>query len=244
MNAPAPDAEMVSGAVFLGEWRRREWGRGRQDKGTGLAVGWVDMGRGLKRVPYKIFGLQRTGTNLMAALLERNFRVLSLEPRTEWKHGPVGKVQRTWQGQAVRYVVCVRNPYAWLVACYRYFQKVKGLDRSIAPQFERNASMSFDEFVMTPSYGFDSPVARWNQMNLHWLSELPPKYTAVVRQEDQLTGQVAVLKRIERRFGFSRKSDGLKGIRAHGCDGECAARRRRCGGGVANLHGELFAFAA
>ena len=48
-------------------------------------------------IPFKVFGLQRTGTNLMVALLTRNFVVRSLEIGAEWKHGPLIKRVRSVQ---------------------------------------------------------------------------------------------------------------------------------------------------
>ncbi len=66
-------------------------------------------------IPFKVFGPQRTGTNLMVALLTRNFFVHSLEIGAEPKHGPVEKVERQWNGTPARFVLCVKNPYAWLL---------------------------------------------------------------------------------------------------------------------------------
>ncbi len=76
-------------------------------------------------IPFKVFGLRRTGTNLMVALLTRNFFVHSLEIGAEWNHGPVD-------------------------SCFRYFQGSLDADPTVTPQFVTNPSMSFDEFVVTP----------------------------------------------------------------------------------------------
>src|SRR5205085_704151 len=124
-------------------------------------------------IPFKLFGLQRTGTNLMQLLLGRNFNTISCESGTEWKHGKVADPARTLHGELLRFILCVKNPYAWLDSCYRYFQRSWRADRTVAPQFKSNPTMSFPDFVRSATYNFQSPVHRWNEMNRHWLNELP-----------------------------------------------------------------------
>jgi hypothetical protein len=151
-----------------------------------------------QRVAYKIFGLQRTGTNLTAALLNRNFLAESIEKWTDWKHGPVRELVLRWNDLPVRYVICARNPYAWLGCCYRYFKKAVRRDPTLPPQYQQNPKMSFDEFARTGSYEFPNPVQRWNKLYAHWRSILPPENLAVVRQEDLLADQIQVLERLQR----------------------------------------------
>lgn len=164
------------------------------------------------QIPFKVFGLQRTGTNLMVALMTRNFHVHSLEMGAEWKHGPVRRTERIWNDSPARFVLCVRNPYAWLYSCYRYFRRANGSDRTVAPQFKRDPSVSFEEFVVTPTYTFATPVHRWNEMYARWLRELPEDRTAVVRQDDQLERQMSVLESVEAKLGVARKSPDLHPI--------------------------------
>jgi hypothetical protein len=166
------------------------------------------------KTPFKMFGLQRTGTNLMVALMQRNFHVHSLEIGAEWKHGPLQSPDRQWHGAPARFVLCVRNPYAWLVSCYRLFRRTHNADCAVAPQFQRDPSMSFEEFVVSPSYEFETPVHRWNHMNGLWLDTLPAGRHTLVRQEDQLEGQVGVLERVERELGLTRLSAELRLIEA------------------------------
>lgn len=167
---------------------------------------------GAPSVPVKIFGLQRTGTNLMAALLARNFRVRRLVRGTEWKHGHVRNPSHAWNGTPVRFILCVRNPYSWLLACYRYFTKAVGRDPTLPPQFAQDPPPSFESFVTLPSYEFDDPVERWNRMNRHWLKSLPPSRTAVVRLEDQVDDQIQVLERVQSHLALPRRSNGLRRI--------------------------------
>lgn len=166
----------------------------------------------VEQIPFKVFGLQRTGTNLMVALMTRNFHVHSLEIGAEWKHGPVRRADRAWNNSPARFVLCVRNPYAWLYSCYRYFRRANGVDRTVAPQFKRDPSVSFEEFVLTPTYTFATPVHRWNEMYARWLRELPEDRTAIVRQDDQLEHQTSVLEAVEAKLGLHRKLPELQPI--------------------------------
>jgi hypothetical protein len=154
-------------------------------------------------IPFKVIGLQRTGTNLMVALLARNFHVHSLEIGAEWKHGPVEQPDRQWNNTPARFVLCVKNPYAWLTSCFRYFRVATGADSTVAPQFVRDPAMPFEEFVLTPSYEFASPMHRWNQMYKLWLTTLPMERTVVVRHEDQLKDQIEVLAEAQQKLGLT-----------------------------------------
>jgi FkbM family methyltransferase len=165
-------------------------------------------------IPIKIFGLQRTGTNLMQALLTRNFHVKYLqEGPTGWKHGPPSRVCFAYKGIPTRFLLCIKNPYAWLVSCYRYFCRAGGADLTIPKQFVADPRMSFEEFVRRRTYEFPNPVHRWNFMNRCWLATLPAEHTIIVRQENQLTTelQVQMLEEIEQKFGFRRQGAELAG---------------------------------
>jgi hypothetical protein len=102
-----------------------------------------------------------------------------------------------------RFILCVKNPYAWLVSCYRYFRSGLGADLTIPDQFVNRPDMSFTEFVMTPSYDFPTPVDRWNRMYRLWLQTLPNSRTFIVRHEDQLRDQIEVLLQAQQRLGLT-----------------------------------------
>ena len=162
---------------------------------------------------FKVFGLQRSGTNLMQALLLKNFHVEYLDSDdTGWKHGPSRLAGGLRKGVPVRFVLCVKNPYAWAVSCYRFFQNSRGCDPTMAPQFQNDPSMSFEEFLLTPHYSFQTPVHRWNQMNRLWLATLAPDRTVVVRQEDQLHDQVPILQQAEKKLSLKRRLEDLEPI--------------------------------
>ena len=53
-------------------------------------------------IPFKLFGLQRSGTNLMQLLMLSNFQVRSMERSLEWKHGRVRDAHRRVDGIPLR----------------------------------------------------------------------------------------------------------------------------------------------
>jgi hypothetical protein len=149
---------------------------------------------------FNIFGLQRTGTNLARLSLVRNFAVKFAPRAPEWKHGPALNTARTVDGRQINFILCVKNPYAWIVSCYRYFQRHHRSDGTVALQFLANPAMSFETFVTSPTYEFKSPVHRWNEMYFHWMAVLPRDRTHIVRHEDQLTDPLRVLRDIQAKF--------------------------------------------
>lgn len=163
--------------------------------------------------PFKVYGLQRTGTNLMQALMARNFHVRYLtEQATGWKHGPLSEAAMANDGVPTRFIFCVKNPYAWLVSCYRYFRGGYQLDQTLPASFYADPSMSFEEFLHRPMYEFPTPLHRWNFMNRCWLMSLPEKRTVVARQEDHLQDELQhrLLAEIECKFSLRRRSEHLE----------------------------------
>lgn len=71
---------------------------------------------------FKLFGLQRSCTNIVRHLLVQNFHVRSVEEGWEWKHGPVKDIVSA--KPKVFLAHCVRDPYAWLVSSYRWYARV------------------------------------------------------------------------------------------------------------------------
>ena len=133
----------------------------------------------------KIFGLQRTGTNLASRLLTTNFHVHVLSERepdfTGWKHG---RMERGEWSDLADYVLCVKHPIAWLCSCYDYFQRDFGKDTTICPHFRRD--MSLKDFCHSRHYEFKNPVERWNLEYASWLRELPAARRLIFRVEDSL----------------------------------------------------------
>ena len=113
----------------------------------------------------KQFGLHRSGTNFLRVILQENYQVSVLSLEGGWKHGPYEVPERL--GREVDCVICVKNPYAWLVSIYNYRHPEK--------------DVPFPDFVRSPIHivgpdGPDraidkpNPVRLWVEMNEHWLS--------------------------------------------------------------------------
>lgn len=169
-----------------------------------------------QQIPFKLFGLQGTCTNVVRFTLMQNFHVRSVEIGTEWKHGPIAKTaHRTWNGQHARIVCCVRNPYAWMRSCYRYFSRHKGADVTVCRRFDK--AKPFGEFVVGPHYDWPSPAVRWNVMNARWLDyvDAHPDRSIVVHSEDLMgiKEQVGELRRIGAHFGLTQKEDRIRALR-------------------------------
>jgi hypothetical protein len=84
----------------------------------------------------------------------------------------------------------------------------------VAPQFQRDPSVSFEEVALSPTYDFLSPIDRWNRMNQRWLQMMPPQRTTMVRHEDQLVDQRRVLEQVEQTLKLSRRNPELETISA------------------------------
>ena len=163
-------------------------------------------------IPFKVFGLQRTCTNLMVHLLKLNFLVQPTEAGGHWKHGPARGFPWEFEGHAVRLVICVKDPLAWLDSFYRWCRRNARADGEFsdpglhASKFDK--TYDFAQFLHSPCYDQPTPMDRWNQLNRHWL-ELSgdDRLVQVVRAEDVYApaGQRRTLRRIEREFGLSRR---------------------------------------
>jgi len=113
----------------------------------------------------KQYGLHRSGTNFLRVILEQNYWVTVHSNEGGWKHGPYELVQRL--GRELHCLLCVKDPYAWLVSLHRYRH----------PEND----VAFSEFVRSPLriVGPDgdsraiekpNPARLWIDQHEHWLS--------------------------------------------------------------------------
>ena len=161
-------------------------------------------------IPFKTFGLQRSGTNLARFLVRENFHAVSKERGLEWKHGAIADPERVIDEKLLRTVICVRDPYAWMHSCFRYFNrnrtKAVHADKTVDPTF--TAETTFPQFVTSPHYDWPSPAERWNEMTQHWLEHHDGHagYSTVIRSEDMLSpeDQEEQLARIEADLSLER----------------------------------------
>jgi hypothetical protein len=152
----------------------------------------------------KMFGLQRTCTNVVLKGLKANFLVASREKGREWKHGRIGR-----SGDDVPIIVCCfREPLAWLASMYRW--SFSG-DKNGCPHFQ--TGWSFSEFLASPHYDWPTPLDRWNEMNRHYLDWLKanPTRGIAIRSEDMMSPEDARREymRIGEKFGLRRRSTQL-----------------------------------
>jgi len=158
---------------------------------------------------FKLFGLQRTGTNVMQRGLVANFKVRSGERGREWKHG---RIKRSAE-DGLRIVICTRNPLAWLDAMFRF--SLRANDRSGCKHFRKR--WSFKEFCMNRHYHWPNPVLRWNVMNgqyCDWIAAHPTQ--GILVRSEELMGvkeQEAVFARVGAFFGWERKDEEMHTFR-------------------------------
>ncbi|MDR3402004.1 MAG: hypothetical protein P4L99_05850 [Chthoniobacter sp.] len=150
---------------------------------------------------FKLFGLQRTATNLMKCGLVANYQVKSSERGREWKHGRIKRSAK----DGLDIVVCTRHPLAWLDAMFRFSKRSNDYDG--CEHFDKD--WSFPTFCTSPHYKWQVPLLRWNEMNRHYYDWVTanPKQGILVRSEDLLGTheQAEQFTRVGSHFGWERK---------------------------------------
>lgn len=123
----------------------------------------------------KQFGLQRSGTNYTKHLLVENYNVKVMTNSGGWKHGYYRA--KPIPTNEVDVIITIKNPYAWLVSVYNYFNP-----------HPRNISLK--EFIRR-EYKFEgmrnkSPIIHWNTMNNHWCNLMLWNHKVVVVKYENL----------------------------------------------------------
>jgi hypothetical protein len=149
----------------------------------------------------KIHGLQRSGTNYLAYLINENFEnTKALINAGGWKHG---HYCAPWTlGQEVHVLTIVKNPYSWLWSAYNYW-KTDGLAFN---QFVRD-KIIVEKQAGTPFlYRSENPVQHWNNMNFHWTSiKINEKKSLVVPYELLVVMPEQVIEGIGLELGLKKK---------------------------------------
>ena len=147
---------------------------------------------------YKLFGLQRTCTNVVRWLIRYYLNGDDTEHGSEWKHGII---KETAYKKDVKIIVCTKDIHAWLHSIWSYFRNCH--DGQRCPHHDRNCSLR--QFIRNQHYQWNNPIIRWNKMNKHWLDfiEANPERGIVIKSEDLLTpeGQLSQLQKLCN-FGF------------------------------------------
>lgn len=164
----------------------------------------------------KIFGLQRSGTNYLTDLINRNFKnTRVLVNIGGWKHGTYCAPYVL--GQEVDVVVLVKNPYSWLRSVYEYWgpnrKKNIGPDlRSVAfEQFVRSRAVFEQQRGIPFLYRAANPIQYWNNMCFHWISvQMESKRCVMVSYETLLSNFDLTMLRLTDIFDLSPMSDSLE----------------------------------
>jgi hypothetical protein len=162
--------------------------------------------------PLIVCGLQRTCTNLVKrALVDAcdAYQANGEHDGCGWKHAPIDGplIARPLDGQLQRLIVCVREPFAWMASCYRYFAANRRCDVSVCRAFR--PSWSFAQFVRSEHYTWPTPVARWNDYYRVALAVVDDfravgRPAAIVRAEDLADdeGQLSEYRRLIDELGL------------------------------------------
>jgi hypothetical protein len=112
---------------------------------------------------YKLYGLQRTGTNLVRWLVRNNFDVRGTERGGTWKHTIIGK---EGNDKDIAILICYKDIWAWLVSMYRYSKGAH--DGSNCKKF--NKEWSFEEFCHNQHYTWQNPIERYFEVNENYIN--------------------------------------------------------------------------
>lgn len=156
----------------------------------------------------KIHGLQRSGTNYIAYLINENYEnCRSLINVGGWKHGHY-KIPLTLEHE-VHVLTIVKNPYSWLVSMYNYWKnKNIGQDLCGVPfkDFVKNRAIFERQKDVPYLFRAANPVQHWNNMNFHWCSILiDTKKLFILRYESLISNKEMCLNEISKLFSLKRK---------------------------------------
>lgn len=129
-----------------------------------------------------IKGLQRSGTNVLTAVLEQNFKV-----ECHWRFNEYGGKHMPFTGgpKNAPVFISLKNPYAWMHSIYRHSKKA---GRSRYSQAKDFSTFLRQELLMPTPVGMESfwrPATCWMDMNLSW-SRIESRKVVLVQVEKWL----------------------------------------------------------
>lgn len=138
----------------------------------------------------KEFGCQRSGTNFLRVILQENYDVRLLTNVGGWKHGYYEVPRRLHR--EVDCVICVKDPYAWLVSQYNY--RYPNKETSFAEFIEQPLTIVAKRGSALGQVDAASPIALWVRMYEHWLDfDLLHRRKFVLRYESMLDDPVSTI---------------------------------------------------
>jgi hypothetical protein len=149
----------------------------------------------------KQYGLHRSGTNFLRVILQENYRIKVLMNEGGWKHGFFDLHRRL--GREVHCMLCVKDPYAWLVSFYNYRHPDRDL---LFSDFVRNPLTVLGPRGQDDSIQAGNPVQLWVRMYEHWLSiNLEAHRVFLFRYEDVLSEPTESIQGLVGSLGLRRK---------------------------------------
>jgi hypothetical protein len=133
----------------------------------------------------KVYGIQRSGNNLLMWLLAANFKVRILGNKFGWTHGPMKIVKTLGHAPAV-VLLAVKHPLCWLPSIHRH--RGKG---------------AFGAYVEK-----SKEIEKWNERYTGWLNsaaKLNGTHFQICRYEDWLSNTVGHLEELWGAAGLERK---------------------------------------
>lgn len=164
---------------------------------------------------FKIYGIFRSGTNLLRVLVEQNLDARCSVTAGGHKHlfTPQNWTRNGYVPQDCDLLVCIKDPYAAMLSLFRYAETVRfrhfGCARNWDEFLWTRFIVSVDREPKPLSFRFRDPIDYWNAHYYHMMTvrERPPFF---VKYEDMLSDPQTVLDAIAARYGVAPVS----GVRA------------------------------
>jgi len=164
---------------------------------------------------FKIYGLERTGTNYTSSLIEENFDYVKVFMNIGgWKHGhlikyPNKKIMfktvdfksfkkykntgliNLFKKNKIEFLITVKNPYTWLNSYLEFYGKEKPYQKFV----ERN-----DENIV-------KIIKLWNNSYQNYKKFLERGDAHLIRYEDILSNYLYFLRKMMKNFNLKKKND-------------------------------------
>jgi len=147
----------------------------------------------------KLWGLPRSASNYLKALLERNYYIYAAQNCSGWKHG-------FFQWASTNNILVAKRPLPWLHSMWKYTQQKTDLG---LPH-----GMNFQQWLRSPlliavnKTSYRNPIVYWNKMIEHWL-DIPElkiiTYKELVQDPEAVLNNYFQEFRINRNFDFCTK---------------------------------------
>jgi len=145
----------------------------------------------------KVYGLLRTGTNYVSALLGENLDIVILGPeKGGWKHGPIEITDD------VTNVVVVKSPYTWIESFYNWEVIRKRTEAASLLEF---ATAPVSHRQLADVWGARDPVDAWNKATASWIQAQSTHDVLVTRYEDVIADVAREITRFTERFPTRRR---------------------------------------